>query len=431
MPGIIATLLLALGSVTLHSALAESPALPEPLTLEQALAMADRQHPAVDLAQAQLGIAQARRMSADAQTGLRAHVDLSLRAAEPSTDHHSINDSYARFRTEKPLYDFGRTRALVDAADAEIASREYGLLATRLARRIEIQAAFYAVVLADMRYAVDNEAMAHRYVRYDRVREAHELGGASDVELLEAENHYLEALDKRTASASQQRLTRQQLALALNLPDQLPGELQAPPVNGIDREIPESDTLFAAAITSNPQILALQRQMASALSDVRAARARRNPVLSADLELAEYARDLSSRNNVSVGLNLHIPLLQGGETAAALASANAGLNAHEAELSLALHALRQRSVELVMKLQELQVQRGTARQRLKYRELNLDRYRALYEMEVETSLGSALTQMTEADWQAARVEFSIALTWAEIDALQGLPAPQQQGDTPL
>jgi hypothetical protein len=65
------------------------------------------------------------------------------------------------------------------------------------------------------------------------------------------------------------------------------------------------------------------------------------------------------------------------------------------------------------------VERNAAKVRTAYRDLYLDRSRALYELEVKSDLGDAMTRVTEAQWLAAQVEFRLALTWARIDALTG------------
>jgi hypothetical protein len=56
---------------------------------------------------------------------------------------------------------------------------------------------------------------------------------------------------------------------------------------------------------------------------------------------------------------------------------------------------------------------------LDYRDLYLDRSRALYEMEVKTDLGDSMVEVSEARLKFAKVKFNTALTWARLDALIG------------
>ncbi|MBI5613084.1 MAG: TolC family protein, partial [Gammaproteobacteria bacterium] len=168
-----ATLLLAVGVLQ-----AAEPGLPSPLTLEQALALADQAHPDLVISGARVDAARADLQQAEALSGLRAQVELTPQRVQPSTDpaHARIDDSRARLLVQKRLYDFGRSRSLEDSARAQIDARELAYLDERQRRRLEIMTRFFEVLLADLRYTVDNEALAHDFVQFDRGRERHRLG---------------------------------------------------------------------------------------------------------------------------------------------------------------------------------------------------------------------------------------------------------------
>lgn len=395
--------------------------LPSPLTLDQALALADDAHPDLELARARVEAAQAGLARAESNNGLRVEAGLTPQTVLPSlrTNDDFVNDSFARLLVQKPLYDFGRTASLAESARAEIAAREFVYLDTRQARRLDIMARFFDVLLADMRYAVDNEAMAESYVTFDKSRERHRLGQISDIDLLQLENRYQEMLVARTRSQKRQAQTRLQLAVALDRPDELPSDLALPQFPGNERAAPDYKVLFATVLQKNPTLLALRRETEAAREQVAAERARRYPVLSAEGELARYERDFASRSDVRATLNLRIPLWQGGEDSAAIGTAVAHLHETEARQKRAELDLRQAVLDLVQELESLKVERDAAKVRSAYRDLYLDRSRALYELEVRTDLGDAMTRVTEAQWQAAKVEFGLALAWARVDALTG------------
>jgi outer membrane protein TolC len=395
--------------------------LPSPLTLDQALALADAAHPDLELARARVEAAQAGLLKAESNNGLRVEAGLTPQTALPSlrTNDDFVNDSYARLLVQKPLYDFGRTASLTESARAEIAARELGYLDARQARRLEIMARFFDVLLADLRYSVDNEAMAESYVTFDKSRERHRLGQISDVDLLQLENRYQDRLVARTRGQKRQAQSRLQLAIALDRPDDLPSDLALPQFPGNDRPAPDYKVLYEMAQQKNPVLLALRRETEAAREQVAAERARRYPVLSAEGELAHYERDFASRSDVRAALNLRVPLWQGGEDSAAIGAAVARLHEVEAREKRAELDLRQAVLDLVQDLESLKVERNAARVRNAYRDLYLDRSRALYELEVRTDLGDAMTRVTEAQWQAAKVEFGLALAWARVDALTG------------
>lgn len=399
---------------------AAEPGLPTPLTLEQALALADQAHPDLAMAGARIDAARADLQQAESLSGLRAHVELTPQRVQPSTDsaHTRVDDSRARFLVQKRLYDFGRSRSLEDSARHQIDAREHAYLDERQRRRIEIMTRFYEVLLADLRYTVDNEALAHDFVQFDRGRERHRIGRLSDVDLLELEQRFQEARIQRTNSQARQSSTRLQLAHSLNRPNDLPGELLRPAPPGA-REIPDYKLLFEQARQHNPALAVLRKETEAARAVVNAERARRRPVLSAEFEAAAYERELQARDDLRATLSLRIPLYQGGEDGAAIGQALARLHEQEARLAKAEFELRQSVLDLVQELEGLKVAGEAAKVRSSYRDLSLDRSRALYEMEVRTDLGDAMTRSTEAQWLAAQAEFRQAVAWARIDALTG------------
>jgi len=395
--------------------------LPNPLTLEQVLQLADAPHPDIDRVQAQLDAARAGLTQAESVSGFRAQLDATPQWSLPSqrTNDDFVNDSRARFVVSKRLYDFGRSASLESAARADIASREQQMLDARQARRLDLMARYFDVLLADLRYAVDNETLAYRYVRFDQSRDRHRLGQISDVDLRELETLYQDSLIARTRSLKRQAQTRQQLALALNRPDQLPVDLVLPQLPGNDREPPELDAQLALARQQNPALTVLRKELEASRARIDAERARRYPVLSAEGEVAYYERELPGREDVRATLNLRVPLWQGGEDRAAIQAALARQQEADARLRRAELDLRQTLLDLIQEIETLRIERNAAKVRSAWRELYLDRSRALYEMEVRTDLGDAQTRITEAQWQAAQVEFRLALAWARLEAVTG------------
>ena len=146
---------------------AEEP-LPSPLTLEYALGLADHAHPERSLAEADLAQARALSEQAEADDDMRLSLTAELRVIEPSeiAVYDSRNDSLARLNLSKRLYDFGRTSHALEAAEAGLASRQWQLLQVRQQRRLNVMARFFDVLLADLEFARDNEALSIDYIRF-------------------------------------------------------------------------------------------------------------------------------------------------------------------------------------------------------------------------------------------------------------------------
>ncbi|MEJ2106762.1 MAG: TolC family protein [Acidiferrobacteraceae bacterium] len=396
-------------------------ALPNPLTLPEALRLADAPHPDTEIPAAELAQAEAQARSVEADRNAELYADIIPSYVDPADPIYGSaqGDSMALLSLRKRLYDFGRTRARERSLEETVAGRKLLLVDARQRRRLVVMQAFFDVLLADQRYMVDNEAMAHAYVVFDRIRERHKQGRVSDVDMAAAESHYQDLLIKRTRSQSEQQRSRQRLALALNRPGQLPENLAQPTINVGKRTVPDFDSLWKQVKEKNPVLLSLDRRLAAAREQVQFARAGRRPVLDAQLQAGAFERPLGNSNDWSASLNLRIPIYQGDRISSAVSEAQAELARLEAKRERSILKLRQNTLDLVQDLEVLDVRRKAAQVRGDYREMYLDRARALYEMEKEVSLGDAMTRMTEAQWMSMQVKFDLAMTWARIDALTG------------
>lgn len=403
------------------SALAEPPPLPEPLTLEHALSLADEAHPQLLAAEAELSGAHAERLLAESATGASIVAQGRLQWVEPSpiaADQSSADHRLALI-LDKPLYDFGRSRAAETAGAQAVRSGEYRFLDVRQQRRLAIMRRYFDVLLADMVFLRENEAMAVVFVALDRLRDRHELGQISDIELLEQETRYQEVRRARTEAQNRQRATRALLAQALGRPGNLPSTLATPELPDLLRELPDVDALQTRALEENLRLRALRAQVEAATARVAGARAGGRPVLSGRLEAYAWERRLGSSDDWRAGLVLDVPLVTGGRVDARVAGQQAELQSARARLAEVEYEVRQAVLETWLQLDALRIQLEEAYAMRDYRELYLDRSRALYELEVATDLGDSMVRMSEAQLGEARAQFELAMAWARLQALTG------------
>lgn len=411
--------LLAMGAWTGIAPAVES--LPEPLTLEYALSLVDEGHPDLLAEQAELAQLKAQLQGVDARNA----VDISLEGRArwvdpPSIDDGDMTDDHKlSLYVRKPLYDFGRTDALRQAAQQASLGREQRYQAVRDKRRIAIMLAFFDALLSDMEYARDNEALAVAYIALDRLRDRQELGQASDIAVLEKEAEYQRVRYQLAQSEASQRATRARLANLLNRPGILPSTLRRPQLDYKQRKLPEFETLVERAMQRNPEILALQAELVAAQQRIEAAQAEQLPRLDGELEASAYSRELGSYDRWRAGVTLQVPIYSGGRVDAAVASQRAQQYAVQARLDKARFDLRQSVLDLWLELQNLRLQQEKANSEQDYRELYLDRSRANYEMEFTADLGDAMVRLSEAQLGLAQVEYRLAITWERLDALIG------------
>jgi len=421
-------LLLAAASGALAAAPNGDPPLPDPLTLEAALAFADAPHPDIETQRVALELERANLSAVRARYGLTAYLEAVPRWSDPAAEpgHDLVNDSFASVVLSKKLYDFGRTRSLQTSAEATVAGREHLVAGALTQRRLDIMRAFFDVLLADLQFLADDEEMSRLYVRFDDARDRSELGEIAEVDLFELETRYREALDIRAESDARQRFTRAVLALLLNRPGERPANLLRPEFEDLDRPTPELEDMVKRAMDA-PHLNALRAAAQAAQSNWAAERAARRPELTADFQANALEREIGSRNQGVLGVTLRVPIYQGGVDDAAIARAAAVARDREARLREAEFSTRRRVLTLVQALDTLRVKRRTAQVREDYRALAVDRARALYELEVRTTLGESMARLTEAQWRFAQTEFDTALVWAQLSALTGAANPWLDG----
>ena len=405
-------------------AVAQEPAegaLPDPLTLELALSLAQDAHPAVMQAVAERDLARSTVDASDAQNGLNVFLEGRARWIEPpsTSPDQSHDDHKLSLIARKNLYDFGRSSARQRSAEADLRHRELRYVNLYSQRRIEIMQRYFDVLLADLEFSRDDEAMEVAFVTLDKVRQRHELGQVSDIVLLQQEAGYQESRRQRSRSEARQRSTREILAIVLNRPGQPPSNLQTPDLGGGVRPVPEYTELLEKAQRNNPQLRALQEQVMASEERMKMARAASRPSLIGEAEASAYSRELGSNDPLRIGVLLTVPLYTSGAVDASVGQEQAKLYRAQAELRAIESEIRQSVLLLWQELEQLRVESEGAQAQLVFRELYLDRSRANYEMEVSTDLGDAMVLLSEAQLTQARVQFQLALTWERLNGITG------------
>jgi outer membrane protein TolC len=418
-----------IGFVPLSSGAAQENPLPSPLTLEQALTIADQAHPDRLLADAALEQARARYRQAGAVNDFELGFSAELRAIDPSeiAVYQTHNDSLARLNLSKQLYDFGRSARTQEAAEAALDSQKWQLQEIRLQRRLEVMQRFFEVLLADLQYARDNEALAIAYIRYDRAVNRQELGKASDIDVLDLQSRFQQVRLRSAASANQQRISRSQLAISLNRPNDLPADLATPELE-LEALGQEVGDWLDRALSENPRLRSLRADVEAARKQLRASEAADNPVLRGELEAATYERELGGRNPLSAALIFELPLYSGNRNDAKTAEQRALLQQREAELASYELQVRQQVLDIWLELERLRLQAQELEVTADYRDLYLDRSRTLYELDMQTDLGDSMSQIADIQWQKAKNRYAMLLQQARLKALAGDLGPLMKQD---
>lgn len=395
-------------------------ALPEPLSLDYVLGLDLGSYPSILLADAELAQARAEYEAVDAGNNLRA--SLSARARWTShfenTPDKSHDDSSAVLSVSKPLLDFGRTEAGLAAGEANTEAQALLLKQARYQHRVRLMERYFDVLLADMTSSRDTELMTIAYLQWDKKKDRAELGQVSDIDLSEAEHNFQQARVQQIQASQQTRFTRARLAEALNRPEQLSSSLLKPALK-LNRELPEVEQLTALALQDNLALQAARLRIEAARQRLERARDGHWPTLTGVVEAGAYVREFGSRDPLAAALVLEVPLYQGGAVQAEVGKQRAALQQAQSQLQEKEYAVRQQVLGLWQQIQLLDAQQQQAKVLTNYRDLYLDRSRAMYEMEMRTDLGDAMARHYEATMKRDEADYRLALAWARLDVLLG------------
>ena len=420
---IISTLLYVSVSTSNAAEINQSRILPEPLTLDYALAQVHQAHPLLRQGEAGIRAAEADKGLANARNGFNSRVIARLRYFEPASIvvDQSHDDHRLGIIVDKTLYDFGRTGSLVNDANNRIKSERLKLKEILHQRRIKIMRAYFDVLLADVQFYRYNEEMAVEYINYDKLKNRQELGQVSELVVIEAETKYMKIRKLRTQSQGLQRITRSRLAYIIGHAGNLPSTVSRPTnLPHLQRKLPDAEILQQKALDTNPILRALRAEAMAAKSRIEAAEAESMPLLIGSAEANAYSRVRARNDAWRVNLILTVPITTGGRVDAATAKERAELYRVNAELADQGEAIKQHVLELRLELESLKLQREELITQSDFRELSLDQSRALYEMEVKTDLGNAMVKVTETEREVLATEFNIVLAWEELDAITGV-----------
>lgn len=399
--------------------------LPEPLSLHAALQLANEPHPDLVQAKANIELAESEHALSASQTNFTATLRARARWIDPvSTALNQDNEDHQLvLLARKPLYDFGKTPAELGAATLEIERSQLQYQDASMARRWQIMSAYFDVLLADLEFSRDNEAMATAYVHWDRQKDRNQQGQISDIELLQAESEYQKQRSSRYASEVRQRTSRAYLAQALNRPGKLSKNLVMPKLLSIEQTLPEFEALRKYALGANPNLLALRKKSAAMQKRMESTRAETKPSIVGELEAGEYARELGSRDPLAAGIVIEFPLTNGGVTDAKLAKQRAEFESAQAQVRKTEWELEQAILSLTQQIHILAAQRDEAKALSNYRDLYLDRSRGLYELDIRTDLGDAMVKFSDARFFTAKTDFALATAWASLHRLLGQDNP--------
>lgn len=316
------------------------------LTLDQAIALALQSHPTILAArgaarsqEARLGASRAelfpdlnltanyRRGTANFAPSSETGTNLN-RIATGGTSNESFDNYSAAVTLQQRIFDFGRTRAIVEAAREGLRAREWDAEATREDVVVNVKVAYFGL-LGQRRLVRVNEETVRQFEQHLHQAEGFfKIGTRPKFDVTKAEVDLTNARLNLIAARNAAEVARVTLANAIGLPDR--------PINDLEElldfekvEITEADAR-ETALQHRPEILSLMASRRAGEASVRSAERSFFPVLSGTADYTYRGQEFPLVWNWNLGLNLTFPLFSGYLLRNQLAEARANVTIAEA-----------------------------------------------------------------------------------------------------
>ncbi len=312
-------------TLPLHAAL--------PLSLDEALEIALKNHPQVVEARENLN-----RAEADTGSALANYYPQIYLAADWSKGRSFLTPIESIRQTEvhtdalylkQTIYDFGRTAGAVDAARENRAVAIESLTITRQDLAFRLKSAYYLQLAADKQVAATRETVAAREAVFRQAQEFFSQGLRSKVEVTRVEANLYAAKTALIRAENNRELAQVELANAMGVPSLEPRPLLEPVAGTVP--LPERTQLQQEAVANRAELKLFKAAKGSAAAALRTARSGYLPILSGTASAGYADRSFPPDGKVwGVALNLTVPLFSGFSTVAQQQEAVATLGSVEA-----------------------------------------------------------------------------------------------------
>lgn len=305
-----------------------------PLTLDEALGIALKNHPQLIEAKENLNGAEARTGQASANY----YPQISI-AADWSKGRSFLTPLESIRKTEvhtdalyfkQTICDFGRTAGAVEAARGNSAAAAEALAITRQDIAFRVRTAYYLLLATEKQVIATRETVEAREAVFRQAQEFFNQGIRAKVDVARAEANLFAAKTTLIRAENNREIVRVELANAMGVPS-LGDRSLAEPL-AVHTPLPERSQAQQEAFANRAELKRLNALQNSAAATLKTARSSYLPTLSGTASVGYAERDFPPGGNVwAVGLNLTVPLFTGFSTVEQVKEAAATLRAVEAQ----------------------------------------------------------------------------------------------------
>lgn len=406
---------------------APPPASPEPgvptgpLTVEDAIAVAYRNHG--DIAVAEQNLSSARARVTESRAGTLPNVTGGV--TYQGTGVNDIGSIFGNLpqstnfnpgpmpslQLRNTVWDSGQTRLQVRAAQSNVRGAEFGLSSTRSNLAFQVTSNFYEQLRADRLEELSREQVRQSEEQLQLVEARIAAGTAAEVDRYQVQVEVANARVTLLRNQNQVRQAGAALRSSMGLPVGSPLNLaQTTPA---EMKVPALDEAIAEANRSHPQIQQEVAAVDTARDELRLAGLRRRPILSTTTSLNLNPRDERTRSDWGFLAGVTMPIWDAGVTRAREKEARAGLEsaqAREGQMRIDVSTAVQQAV---LNIQNAKDRLDASNVAVDSATRNLEAANARYQQGLQTVVDITTAQLNNFQAQnnliSARYDYYIAL----------------------
>jgi len=274
------------------------------------------------------------------------------------------------------------------------------------------------VHLSDLSFNVWNEGLSIAFIRMDRSRDKVELKILTEIDFLSLQKTYQTALLNRTEAEQKQRLARSLLAQSMSS-NELPSDLEKLDTVDWKRKVPDYDLLVASTLENNDDIKLIANKIHVLQQKQQSNKYAFGPSLSLEADVKGYSKETSGTTPASVRLLFEYPIYSGNAESLKNEQYQIEIARLQNQKQIKINSLKHEVLGLWQGLNLLLLKKQKADGLTDYQDYYLDKSRALYEVELESDLGDAMTKFSSAILEQAKVKYQWILTWEALSMLTG------------
>jgi len=377
-----------------------------------------KNHPLILQSDADVAAAVARK--GQAQSAWYPSIDLStgyarLRAFSSSSNQSATTSSeFARGDLNWTLYDFGRTGASVDRADANAAISRANAATTREDVAFVATVAFYNVLRAEKTLEFQRENLRQQESLYRQASAFYEAGVRAKIDVVRAEANLYDARAQLSQAGNGLRVARITLLQRIGVDG--PAEFR---LSGALPEVSLPGTLqdwVAEAERNRPELRALVEKERAAAESLRLARAEYLPYLTGTAGYGYGAEEPPLQQNYQLSATLTYPLFSGFLTREQAKEASATISSARYEFIETKRRVRLQVEVSAYSVQEAQERLSARKKQRDASEENLRLATARYEVGAGDiiEMTDAQAQMVRSETDTINTAFDFAVSHASL-----------------